>query len=380
MKKMILNLIKKLTFFSLLFAANCFAENDANVITITVDPAEQLIPYTINPEVQFETKSSFFYVIKNEIRALKQRFYPPQTVLLDKPEAINIAPTLHNIINTKMTAIAQRMNLDVSTTKIGIKFTDQDTTEAYNAHAQTKKTISLVKTSLVRSDGVILNSKVDANVSHSFNLVLNEETVLLLAWYEATGDYASKDGLLDAVIGHELGHIYHKHMDNNPACEYEADLAGARCIKNPANMIRVTDLLSLTGNLFVAINSSRSTLAIQMDDIYEIINVVTRSLMVNLAWLGYLGFCSTHTELAIKVQTAIAKAVTRVQLHHAQGDKKVIASLLYDELKNACQTKPATPSSEEYFKFAKMETVTEITHPAPLDRRNTLVHNFSKNN
>lgn len=376
---MIPNTFKKLAFFftSPLYISMLLG-NSGMQDQFIVAHAITEVPYTINSDLVFEPHHSMFYqAMDHELKALQLRFGTKDPIDLSHNQpAQSLAPKLFKLLSTKTQTIAIKMGLDIASVNICIQPTKQEVSGIFNAHAQTSIQVKVTQTSLVQSDGTILDTKIDHTTSCSHNLTLNAESLKLLLWYEGTEPY--HEGLLDGVIAHELAHIFHGHMECGIECEYQADTTGAKSLQNPHNVINAVDLLYFAGNLYA--NLTQTNLPINNETIFYIINIIGNTFMHTKEKFGYFSQCSSHIQFSHKIQQAINKALARINMRKASNDTAMITSLLYDEIKDAAYIPLPSTNSEATLTYQALEhqisLYSQQTHPDPLSRRNHLYNSL----
>ncbi len=372
-------LILYLSLASWLLGPLCLAQhNQKQELQLSVIGSQlRELPYSVNADLTFEPHNkTYFQTIAHELDALCNRFGNKSLISLSNNlETQSLAPTLCPLLINKIQTIATRMNLDISTINVGIKPMTDDISDLFNAHAQTKVCVTVYKECKIRkSDGTILETKTDHNISSLFNLVLNEETILLLAWHEGDSAYASTEKLLDGVIAHELGHIYHQHTQSKAQYEHEADAIGSQCLVHPKNLINSVDMLYLAGNLFTCLRGNASKLGnLTREKSQAMLHIIAHTLMNNIDSLGTLGMSTSHTQFASEINHAIQKAIERIESKHAYGNDQIVISLLYDELKDKCLN-PLPSEGTEVEVVCKQADQTlalysQLTHPDPKTRR-----------
>lgn len=346
--------------------------------SISLYSSVQDIPYSVNPDIAFLPHNTDFYKkISQEIGSLTCCSANQKNIALTGNEkAQKLAPTLYALLTKKVSTIAQRMGLDLSTVKICIQPTEYGSKSVFNAHAQTSVLVQVTKTQLVRSDGVVLDSKTDHETIFNHNLTLNAESLILLLFNDAHNS-SQEESLLDGVIAHELAHIFHNHCECSIACEFEADATGAKSLLNQHNLINAVDLLYLAGNVYTYLHAYKSTLRLNDADILAMITIVTNSLFKKNNSLGSFSECSTHAAFSHKAQRALSKAIERIKSRNDYSDQQVMTSLLYDELLDACQTPLPEEGSDLAEQYQAIDTTlalySQLTHPDPKSRRDNLL-------
>ncbi len=395
----LLQILKKFTLFFLLlyfFQTHCsslYAHENEQPTTIECIASGKTIEYVINQELKTKPHdSSYYHIILQELNALEACFCTTETIsLTTNTRARSIAPHVFHLIANKAKKIADRMGVDMNTVQICIEPTAQDVKSAFNAHAQTSLQLTVTKKTVTETvventirnntviDSKVVETKTTEHVSHdllqSHKLSINAESLKFFAWHEGHSQYDQIEGLFDGVIAHELAHIFHNHSECSIECECQADATGAKNLHiNPyEKLIGAIDILYFAGNLFSALKSQQSLLRLDNATIFNTVNAITSSLVHQVKDFGHLSQCSSHTQFACKMQRAIGKALQRIASHRAFGNKNITASLLYDELKDCCQT--PLDSNDGIHEIAcklsdnQMALYSQLTHPDPQTRR-----------
>ncbi|MCB9493010.1 MAG: hypothetical protein H6679_01925 [Epsilonproteobacteria bacterium] len=345
---------------------------------ITVAHQPQLVDYVVNADLSFSPchkKTYDLYV--GQIDRL-EKLVDKKTGVLElsgNGQAANVGPALTALLQTKVKTLASRLGLNGDQVKIFLAKTSTKPAGSYNAGAQTM--VQKMVTERVTFDGKtgkeVAREVVDRQTSYIPMLVLNAETLRLLCWHEATPNYAQCEGLLDGVLAHELGHVYHRHRCSSPEVELEADAAALKALKNPNNLIRCIDLLYCSGNLFSALSKNHKVLGIGQDKLHELITVVASSIGQTERSFGKLGLESSHAKFSYQVSHAVDCAARRCKQRHLASDFKKVASLVFDEL-SFCADQPFSfeqTEMDEYFKSYDQALAyhQQLSHPDPLTRR-----------
>ncbi len=333
------------------------------------------IPYSINTDLTLEPCNIRYYqTTTQELTKLFNILGRQKAVeLSNNNDAFLYAPTIHKLLHAKVTTIATRMGLDPATITICIQPIPNDQKGLFNAHAQQMRSISVNIEIIKDQNGSILSKKIIGhNVLSSSRLTVNEETLRLLLWLEGNNQYEHSEGLLDGVLAHELGHIYHQHTDCNVTNEFQADATGGRNLSIPQNVINSVDMLYFAGNLFASLVSCKQHLPIVNDGLLEVLQIIIKTLFKNVGGIGSLSMSSSHNQFSNEIHRAVCHAVERV-VNRKVRDQLTIVSLLYDELKGCCQHElVSTNTEEEHFYQALDRTLALFspqTHPDPKTRR-----------
>ena len=353
-------------------------ENAIQFSCIDIGQAPQKIEYKINDELSFEPKNIDYYTtISNELHALETRFGNQEAIVLtNNPQSQALTKNLYELLHSKTEKIAKSMGVDMKTISVCIKPITSDVNKAFNAHAQTLKTTKFEVTQKIRTDtGEVLETKTTKETSNLYRLTLNAETIRLFVWHEGDFDYKEKEGLLDGTIAHELGHIFHKHIDSSIECEFEADTTGALNLNNPKNLMSAIDLISLSGHIFACLCAYQNYHSLNIEEIYSTVNIISNNIVNHEKDLGYLGLSPTHTQFSYKIQKAFKNAFERIKSNN-HTDKKNIVSIIYDEIKDCCKTPLNAEGEEAQEMFFEtdytLSLYSKLTHPAPLIRRKHL--------
>ena len=264
-----------------------------------------------------------------------------------------IAPITYALLATKIHTICNRMKLDASTIKPAIRLIP--VSGDFNANADPKTKI----------------------ISFPVNFIK------LMVWHEGSKQYHKTEGLFDAIIAHELAHVFHQHsllfggMEN----ELEADRTGALSLQFPENM-KAVNILGLASALFYS-TYSKCNLHLLSEDAFFITCVISSSLIKRYPSLGALGNCTTdghmgyniHKALEIIKKTEYPQLYPRDAAHRKQldqQDRQIICSLIYDELLLCCMQCIQTGPLPETVTSLDMYSLWEGSYPGP-QRRNAAI-------
>lgn len=331
----------------------------------------------INPGLNFVPNDPDYYaIIEQELDALKVYLaeinknaewvttdddddclfpfsYQPQLEEIpftENNDAKEKAPTTYKLISEKMHKIGKKMGVDSSAIKIFINI-DELNGPVINAAATTaKKEIS-------------------------FHVGL----IKLMVWLEGSDQYYQTEGLLDAVIAHELAHIFHGHQHNNHENikqEFEADKTGAQCIKITRNMISSNLIIELANELFPSLGLY-SNLYLNKEETFSVVCILSSALIKQHPNLEALGNCATHKQFAHNVNRAVeviknTEYSTKYSFWSDETKKleecdlQSICSLIYDQLVARCLKADLLPENYK-------QSWEKPTHPCPRERKDAIL-------
>ncbi|MBD3231288.1 hypothetical protein GF322_01365 [Candidatus Dependentiae bacterium] len=367
MKKIIKNV------FFLFCINSIFAHNEADFhedkISVNTSHLDSLqFQDSKNIALELNAVSGDYDVIEKEINSLKNNFNNFDLIGLDDEESKKIAPNFITQIEKNVQFFVKMAG--IKTPKLYLYVgTDQKT---YNASATTSITeITTVKT--VTKNGEE-NQFAKKDIEKNYKLTLGENLVKLFFW--------NKDGneLLKSIIAHEIGHMYHNHLQESKESEYQADTKAVEFLgrHNGENLIKAIDMVTLAGHIYTILNSNAFTFKINLDEINHLIRVLVNTIIREKSDLAELGSCSSHAKFGYVVNNVFEKALQK-NFNPKVGLSNQDIERIYQQLYLACTNlKDFMGSDEMDFNISKQcEYIEEytnrlysnITHPTPLERR-----------
>lgn len=333
---------------------------------IVVKQVCQNIEYSINDELKTQAYDPYWYeTISKELGRLVYVFGNNGHISFAKLPVQQQAPTLYKFLKQKIDTVIKQAHVPIPTLTICIKPFDQSKPEhAYNAHAQTCIQKQICCRQLVRSDGKVLKTSVKEKTTAFHDIVFNEETIRLIAWHEGTDKLPLKEGIFDGIIAHELAHIVCNHDGSTIQNELEADSMGSTFINNRSYVFDASTMLLAAGALYGMLLENKTKCSFGQKDLLQVTQIIISSLTKQVAHLGFISDSPTHVDVYTRIAHSLHKAYERIQTTHSGASAGIHLSLIYDELKEICQSRTFTSNVQ-----ITCTCQGPMTHPAPCLRK-----------
>lgn len=352
-------------------------ENNVDLGFITCNTYEHELPYQISAAFRMVPSNAAFYrLIDKELISLNN---VGAVLFIHESNFKIIAPHIYTILESKIKRLASAFNMSFEDIRLGVKAMDDNSDLVFNAHAQQFKTKIVVEQKTVRvHDGAIVSKSSQEHTYIGANIILNNETLRMILWYQGSFSYASEEGLLDGILAHEMAHIFHKHTQSSQDVELEADATASKYLQSPHNLFCGIEMLSLAHYLYILL-CKQPVAMFSIEEKLFFVNSIVSSLIQKNNGLGILEAYSTHMQFGNVINKAYTLAMERVLQKGMRGNIGVIGSLIFDELDFECQQK-----IEDYNEKIHIFEMTEealslhslISHPPLAVRKKNIFYSF----
>jgi len=322
--------------------------------------------YSYSPVIMLSPDNKLYQVIQGEVDVINKSYKnSSDEVKLD--DVRSIACNSFKIINS---IVGKYVNMAGVRMPEIFLYLGQDGS-AYNASVQTFTITYSKRVNIVRNNKIV-GHDFNSNIEKRYKLVIGAEAFKLLMWCSCG------EKLLAAIICHEIGHMCDTEKRNPKYAEYFADTK-AVCLLGKSDskyLVQGVNMITLARHIFNILTLNSEILRLNIQDVYQVIRIITNSIVSEFYDLGDLGRCSTHKKFGYIVNKVFQDSL-KYSLDPNIGMTEKEFVNVYNRLCKSCKNMSDYIGLSEDFKISHeyefIERYTNqiynhITHPAPLER------------